>query len=185
MAGRTHELLVSEIKEKAAELKAGDRVILSGTIYTSRDAAHKRIFEILDNNGTLPFDIENAVIYYAGPTPGKDGRPVGACGPTTSSRMDGFAPRLLDLGLSAMIGKGERNEAVEEAIIRNGAVYFCAVGGAGALVAKHIAAAEEIAFPELGCESVKRIEIEKMPLTVAIDCSGGNIFRDERAKYKR
>ena len=122
MAVRTHELLVSEIKEKAAELKAGDRVILSGTIYTSRDAAHKRIFEILDNNGTLPFEIENAVIYYAGPTPGKDGRPVGACGPTTSSRMDGFAPRLLDLGLGAMIGKGERNTAVEEAIVRNGAV---------------------------------------------------------------
>ena len=185
MGGKVHELKISEIKAKAGELKAGDRVILSGTIYTSRDAAHKRLFEILDAGGELPFDIEGAVIYYAGPTPGKDGRPVGACGPTTSSRMDGFAPRLLDLGLGAMIGKGERNEAVEQAIIRNGAVYFCAVGGAGALVAKHIVSAEEIAFADLGCESVKRIEIEEMPLTVAIDCSGGNIFRDERAKYKR
>lgn len=185
MSGKVLEINVSEIKKRAPELHAGDRVLLSGTIYTSRDAAHKRIFELLDEGGVLPFNIEGAVIYYAGPTPGKDGRPVGACGPTTSSRMDGFAPRLLDLGLVAMIGKGERNQNVEDSIVRNGAVYFCAVGGAGALVSKHITAAEEIAFPELGCESVKRIEIEAMPLTVAIDSMGGNIFRDGREKYKR
>jgi len=185
MTGNAIKLLVSEIKERAHSLKAGDRVLLSGTVYTARDAAHKKIFEALDNGGEIPFEIDGAVIYYTGPTPGRNGLPVGACGPTTSSRMDGFAPRLLDLGLAAMIGKGERSPEVERSLIDNGAVYFCAVGGAGALIARHIVSMEEIAFKELGCESVKRLEIESMPLTVAISPNGGNIFREGREKYKR
>lgn len=140
---------------------------------------------MLDSGEELPFELSGAAIYYAGPTPGKNGLPVGACGPTTSSRMDGFAPRLLDLGLAAMIGKGERSAQVEQAVIRNGAVYFCAVGGAGALIARHIETAEEIAFRELGCESVKRLTVKDMPLIVAISPNGGNIFREGREKYKR
>jgi len=179
------ELQVSQLRDKAPELHAGDRVALSGTIYTARDAAHKRIFEYLDRGETLPIELNGAIIYYAGPTPAKDGHPVGSCGPTTSSRMDKFTPRLLSLGLTGIIGKGERNEAVEKALIEFGSTYFCAVGGAGALIAKHVVAAEEIAFHDLGCESIKKFTVENLPLTVAIDCHGGNIFRDGRAKYAR
>lgn len=177
------ELTVGELKKAAESLIAGDRVLLTGTVYTARDAAHKRIFELLDRGEALPFDIDGAVIYYTGPTPAQDGGPVGSCGPTTSVRMDKFTPRLLDMGLKGIIGKGERGEAVCESIIRNKAVYFCAVGGAGALMASHVTKAEEIAFPELGCESVKRLTVEKLPLTVCIDSRGGNIFRDEPQKY--
>ena len=180
----TIHISTDEIIEKAKTLRAGDSVLLSGTIYTARDAAHKRIFELLDRGEELPFPLHGAIIYYAGPTPGKNGAPVGACGPTTSSRMDGFAPRLLDLGLSCMIGKGERDEAVCDAIVRNGAVYVCTVGGAGALVAKSIKTADVIAFPELGCESIKRMTVENLPCTVAIDSHGGNLFLTERDKYK-
>ena len=179
------ELLVSELKTAAAELNAGDRVSLSGIVYTARDAAHKRIFEYLDRGEALPFELEGAIIYYTGPTPAKDGRPVGSCGPTTSSRMDKFTPRLLSLGLGGIIGKGERNEAVEQALVEFGGTYFCAVGGAGALMAKHVVSAEEIAFHDLGCESIKKLTVENLPLTVAIDCHGGNIFREGRAKYAR
>lgn len=174
----------NELSEHLPKLRAGDSVLLSGTIYTARDAAHKRIFALLDEGQELPFELSGAVIYYAGPTPGKNGAPVGACGPTTSSRMDGFAPRLLDLGLSCMIGKGERDVGVCDAITRNGAVYMCAVGGAGALVAKSIKTADVIAFPELGCESIKRMTVEDFPCTVAIDSVGGNLFLTEREKYK-
>ena len=176
-----------DIRSSIPEMRAGDRVYLSGTVYTARDAAHKELFRLLDERGPegLPFDIRGAVIYYAGPTPGFDGHAVGSCGPTTSSRMDRFAPRLYSLGLAATIGKGERSAEVESAIRENGAVYLCATGGAGALIAKHITAAEEIAFPELGCESVKRFTVEKLPLTVAIDAVGGNIFRSAREKYGR
>ncbi len=177
------ELTVDELKTAAKTLKAGDRVLLSGTVYTARDAAHKRIFELLDRGGELPFQIAEAVIYYTGPTPAQNGRPVGSCGPTTSIRMDKFTPRLLDMGLLGIIGKGERGEAVCDAISRNESVYFCAVGGAGALMASHVVKAEEIAFHELGCESVKRLLVEKLPLTVCIDCNGGNIFKDEPTKY--
>lgn len=177
------ELNVSELKDRAKSLKAGDRVSLSGVVYTARDAAHKRIFELLDAGQSLPFEVSGAVIYYTGPTPAQNGRPVGSCGPTTSSRMDKFTPRLLDLGLCAIIGKGERSEEVCKSIVKNGAVYFCAVGGAGALMASHVVSAQEIAFSDLGCESVKKLVVEKLPLTVAIDCSGGNIFTDERPKY--
>ncbi len=178
-----HHLSTEELRSRIPELKAGDRVILSGTIYTARDAAHKRFFELLDQGRELPFPLKDAVIYYAGPTPGQQGMAVGACGPTTASRMDAFAPRLLDLGLGAMIGKGERSQEVVDAIVRNGACYFAAVGGAGALIAKCIRTADVIAFDELGCESVKRMTVEGFPLTVAIDSTGGNLFRTGRAEY--
>lgn len=164
-------------------LHAGDRVILSGTVYTSRDAAHKRLTAAMRENGELPFPMQDAVIYYAGPTAAPPGRPIGACGPTTSSRMDPYAPMLLDAGLLAMIGKGERSQAVCDAIVRNHAVYFCAVGGAGALAAAHITKCEVIAYDDLGCESVKRLEFSEFPLLVTIDSHGGNLFRDGRSSF--
>ena len=176
-------LTVNELEKASASLKAGDRVLLSGTVYTARDAAHKRIFELLDRGETLPFELDGAIIYYTGPTPAQNGRPVGSCGPTTSIRMDKFTPRLLDMGLAGIIGKGERGDEVCDALVRNGAVYFCAVGGAGALMASHVVSAEEIAFQELGCESVKRLVVDKLPVTVCIDALGGNIFKDEKSKY--
>lgn len=166
-------------------LHAGDRVILSGTVYTSRDAAHKRLTAAMREQGAdaLPFPLKDAVIYYAGPTAAPPGRPIGACGPTTSSRMDPYAPMLLDAGLLGMIGKGERNQAVCDAIVRNRGIYFCAVGGAGALAAAHITACEVIAYDDLGCESVKRLTLDAFPLLVTIDNHGGNLFRDGRAAF--
>lgn len=172
-----YSININQIKEFSSVLKAGDRVLLSGKVYTSRDAAHKRIFEILDKGGELPYDLEGACIYFAGPTPTPEGMVIGSCGPTTSGRMDVYSPRLLDLGLAAMIGKGERNEDVCEAIVRNKAVYFCAIGGAGALCARQIKKCEEIAFFDLGCESVKKLELENFPVVVAIDSQGGNLFK--------
>ena len=180
---RSFDIQASEIRKAALEMRAGDRVLLSGVIYTSRDQAHMALFKLLDNGDPLPFDLKDAVIYYAGPTPGREGMAAGACGPTTSSRMDKFTPRLLDLGLAAMIGKGIRSQAVIDSIIKNKAVYLCAVGGAGALIAKRIVSMEEIAFPELGCESIKRLVVDKMPLTVGIDCQGGDIFKMGIAEY--
>ncbi len=171
-----YKINTSELKEKAPILHAGDRVLLSGTVYTSRDAAHKKICSLIEEGGALPYELNGACIYYAGPTPTPEGAVIGSCGPTTSGRMDPYAPTLLDLGLAAMIGKGERNGAVCEAIVRNRAVYLCAVGGAGALAAKCITECEEIAFKELGCESVKRLVLNNFPLIVAIDCNGGNLF---------
>ncbi len=179
------ELNTSELKEKAKELRAGDKVLLSGTVYTSRDAAHKRIKACIDSGETLPYDLDGAAIYYAGPTAAKDGMAIGSCGPTTSSRMDVYSPLFLDMGLSAMIGKGERSDAVCEAIERNGAVYFCAIGGAGALACKCITECEVIAFDDLGCESVKRLSFDKFPLIVAIDCKGGNLFKSGRSQYAK
>lgn len=170
-------LHTSEITEFAEKLKAGDRVLLSGTVYTARDAAHKKIKALIDNNESLPFDLQNAVIYYAGPTPTPENLAIGSCGPTTSGRMDKFTLEFLDLGLKAMIGKGPRSNEVCEAIIRNKAVYFCAIGGAGALASKCITSCEVIAFEELGCESVKKLEIKDFPLIVAIDCNGGSLFK--------
>ena len=167
----------SELKEKASELHAGDRVILSGVVYTSRDAAHKRIVKLIEEGGELPFDLDGACIYYAGPTPAPEGLPIGSCGPTTSGRMDPFAPLLLDRGLAAMIGKGGRDKAVCDAIVRNKAVYLCAVGGAGALAARGVKECKEIAFFVLGCESVKRIVLDKFPLIVGIDCHSGSLFK--------
>lgn len=179
------ELNTTELKEKAKTLRAGDKVLLSGTVYTSRDAAHKRIMALAAEGKPLPYELSGAAIYYAGPTAAKDGMVIGSCGPTTSSRMDVYSPDMLDMGLSAMIGKGERSRAVCDAIERNGAVYFCAVGGAGALACRCITECEVIAFDDLGCESVKRLKFEKFPLIVAIDCVGGNLFKEGREKYAR
>lgn len=176
MPQKTFELTSDNLKAHIPELSVGDRVYLSGVIFTARDAAHKRIFECLENGAELPFPIEGSIVYYAGPTPAKNGMAVGSCGPTTSSRMDGFAPRLMDMGQIATIGKGDRSPEVIDAIKRNGAVYLCAVGGAGALIAKSITSAEEIAFPELGCESVKRLVVNRLPLIVGIDSRGNCIF---------
>ena len=170
-------------EELAKTLHAGDTVYLTGTIYTSRDAGHKRMCEALARGEKIPFDPTDATIYYVGPTPAKPGQVIGSAGPTTSGRMDRFAPRFLDLGLVAMIGKGERSEEVCEAIVRNGAVYLCAVGGCGALAASRIKSCEVIAFEDLGCESVKRLYVEDFPLVVTIDCSGGNVFKTGRAEY--
>ena len=166
----------AELKAKAETLRAGDRVLLSGTVYTSRDAAHKRLVALINEGGELPFELDGGCIYYAGPTPAPEGMAIGSCGPTTSGRMDPFAPLLLDKGLAAMIGKGERDAAVCDAIRRNKAVYLCAIGGAGALAAKCVEKCEEIAFFDLGCESVKRIIIKDFPLIVGIDCHGGTMF---------
>ncbi len=171
-----YKLNSSQLREYAPLLKAGDRVILSGTVYTARDAAHKRIAAAIENGEKVPFELKNAVIYYAGPTPAPQGLAVGACGPTTSGRMDVFTPLLLDNGLAAMIGKGERSEKVCESIKKNKAVYLCAIGGAGALASKCIKECSVIAYDDLGCESVKKLRFEDFPLTVAVDCSGGNIF---------
>ena len=178
-------LNTADLPAAARELRAGERVRLSGVVYTARDAAHKRIFALLDAGTEPPFPIKDAVIYYAGPTPGQQGMAVGACGPTTSGRMDPYAPRLLDLGLRAMIGKGARSKEVAEAIVRSGACYFAAVGGAGALIARCIKTAEVVAFEDLGCESVKRMTVEDLPLTVAIDCAGGNLYESGPAAYRK
>lgn len=166
-----------DLKALCPSLKTGDKVLLSGTVYTARDAAHKRIFEALENGTPLPFPIENSVIYFAGPTPTPDNMPIGSCGPTTSSRMDPYTPRLHDMGLCATIGKGERSQAVIDSIIRNNAVYLCAIGGAGALAALSITECDVIAFHDLGCESVKKLTFKDFPLIVGIDCGGGNIFK--------
>lgn len=173
---KEYNVNTNELKELCPLLNAGDRVILSGTVYTSRDAAHKRIFELLEQENPLPYDLNGAVIYYAGPTPTPENAAIGSCGPTTSKRMDPYTPRLLDLGLTATIGKGERSKEVCEAIKRNKSVYLCAIGGAGALAALSISKCEVIAFDDLGCESVKRLEFNNFPLIVGIDCKGGNIF---------
>ncbi len=180
-----YQLKTEELEQMLPTLRAGDTVVLSGTIYTARDAAHKRIVALMDEGKALPFELEGAVIYYAGPTPGKNGMAVGSCGPTTSGRMDGFAPRLIRHGLTAMIGKGERDQAVIDAMKEHGAVYLCAVGGAGAVVARSIKSAEVIAFDELGCESVKRMQIEDFRCTVAIDAFGGNLFVAGREEYRK
>lgn len=165
------------------QIHCGDKIFLSGTVYTARDAAHKRIFEILESGGKLPFEIDGAVIYYAGPTPTRPGNISGSIGPTTSSRMDSFSPALLDMGLRAMIGKGNRSEEVREAIRRNKALYFCAGGGMGALINKSVIELEEIAFTELGCESIKKLQVRNMPLITAIDSFGASIFdRNDKVK---
>lgn len=179
------EIKTENLREIAPTLNVGDKILLTGTVYTSRDAAHKRYFELIEKGVKLPIEIQNAVIYYAGPTPAPDGKPIGSCGPTTSGRMDKFAPALLDMGLVAMIGKGERNTQVRDAIVRNKAVYLCAIGGAGALACKCIKSCEVVAFDDLGCESVKKLFVEKFPLVVANDCHGGDIFEQGRAKFSK
>lgn len=167
---------VQNLREVIPQLKCGDRILLSGTVYTARDAVHKKLSSMLENNEPLPFPIKDSVIYYAGPTQTPPNLPIGSCGPTTSSRMDVFAPLLLDLGLVAMVGKGPRSKEVVDAIVRNKAIYFCALGGAGALAAKSIKSSEVVAFEHLGCESVKKLELDKFPLIVGIDYLGNSLF---------
>ena len=174
---REYDLDVSDIRKKLGDIRAGDVVHLSGTVYTARDAAHKRIVELMGQGKPLPFSLDGAAIYYAGPTPEKDGCVIGSCGPTTSSRMDKFTPELLYGGVCAMIGKGKRSTDVIEAMKKCGAVYFCAVGGAGALAASHIVSAQTIAFSELGCEAVRKLEIKDFPLIVGIDSFGESIVK--------
>lgn len=169
--------------EKFQELKAGDTVLLTGTIYTARDAAHKRMIEMLEQGKSLPFDIKNSVIYYVGPTPSKPGNPIGAAGPTTSYRMDAYAPTLLDLGETGMIGKGQRSQEVKDAVVRNGAIYFAAIGGAGALMAQRVEHAEVIAFDDLGAEAVRRLTVRDFPVTVVLDSQGRDLYQEGRKAY--
>ena len=173
----------SELKARSGEFRCGDKILLTGYVYTARDAAHKRFAALLDEGKELPIPLENAVIYYAGPTPAPEGRPIGSCGPTTSGRMDRFAPRLLDLGLGGMIGKGERSQEVVDAIVRNKAIYLCAIGGAGALACNCIKSCEVVAFDDLGCESVKKLYVQDFPLIVADDCEGNDIFKSGRKEF--
>ncbi len=167
---------ISQINDWKDEIKAGDAVLLNGYIYTARDAAHKKMCEALKNGEPLPFDLKGACIYYAGPTQTPDGCVIGSIGPTTSSRMDKFTPTLLDLGLSAMIGKGDRDELVVDSIGKNKSLYFCAVGGAGAYIANCVKSCEVIAYPELGCESVKKLYVENFLVFCAIDAHKNSIF---------
>ena len=165
-------------------LKAGDYVYLTGTIYTARDAAHKRMYEALERGEKLPFDVKNNTIYYMGPSPAREGRPIGSAGPTTASRMDKYAPSLLDLGLIGMIGKGKRNPAVHEAIVRDKAVYFAAVGGAGALLSKSIREAEVVAYEDLGTEAIRKLTVEEFPVIVCMDSEGTDLYETAAEKYR-
>lgn len=163
-------------KETAKSLKAGDYVYLTGVIYTARDAAHKRMDESLNNGDKLPIDIDGNVIYYMGPSPAREGRPIGSAGPTTATRMDKYTPRLLDMGLTGMIGKGKRQPKVKEAIVRNNAVYFAAVGGAGALLSQRILKSDVVAYDDLGTEAIRRLEVENFPVIVVIDSEGDDLY---------
>lgn len=172
-------------KEAAKKLRAGDYVYLTGTIYTARDAAHKRMQEALDAKKELPIEIRGNAIYYMGPSPARPGCVIGSAGPTTSSRMDKYTPRLLDLGLGAMIGKGKRSPAVIEAIKRNGAVYFAAIGGAGALLSKKIVRSEVIAYDDLGAEAIRKLEVKDFPVVVVIDSDGNNLYETAASAYEK
>lgn len=172
-------------KDQLCQLKAGDYVYLTGTIYTARDAAHKRMNESLDQGEKLPVKLEEQVIYYMGPSPAREGRPIGSAGPTTASRMDKYAPDLLDLGLKGMIGKGKRSQAVIDGIVRNGAVYFAAVGGAGAILSKCIKKSTVIAYDDLGTEAIRELEVENLPVIVVIDSEGNNLYETAIKEYSR
>ena len=178
-----YKLTTPATREDLAPLKAGDAVLLSGVVYTARDAAHKRMMELLDRGEELPFPVEGSALYYVGPTPERPGEVIGSAGPTTSGRMDAYSPRLLDLGQSIMIGKGARNQAVKDAVVRNGAVYLAALGGAGALMAASVKKLEIICWEDLGCEAVRRLEVEDMPLTVILDAHGGDLYQSGPAAY--
>ena len=166
-----------------SELKCGDSILLTGTIYTARDAAHKRLIELIEKGEELPFDLKGETIYYVGPTPPKPGMVIGSAGPTTSYRMDAYAPKLLDLGLKGMIGKGLRNEEVIESIKRNKAIYFGAIGGAAALIGKSIVKSEVIAYEDLGSEATRRLEVKDLPLVVVIDSLGNNLYEIGKENY--
>jgi len=172
-------------EETLKGLKAGDDVLLSGVIYVGRDAAHKRMIETLERGEALPFDIKGQTIYFMGPTPPRPGRPIGSAGPTTSGRMDSYSPRLIAEGLKGMIGKGMRSEAVKEAMKQYKAVYFGAIGGAGALAARSIKKSEVVAYEELGAEALRRLEVEDFPVTVVNDTYGGDLYEEGKAKYRR
>lgn len=170
-------------EEKVKDLKAGDTVLLSGVIYTGRDAAHKRLVELLEKGEQLPIDVTDSIIYYVGPTPAKEGQPIGSAGPTTSYRMDDYTPALLEQGLRGMIGKGLRNEKVVESMKKNKAVYFGAIGGAAALIGKCVKKAEVVTYEDLGAEAIRRLEIEDMPVVVVIDCEGNNLYEQGQRAY--
>ena len=172
-------------KETAKTLHAGDYVYITGTIYTAREAAHKRMQETLQRGEALPLEMKGNVIYYMGPSPAREGRPIGSAGPTTASRMDKYAPELLDLGLGAMIGKGKRSQEVKDAIVRNGSVYFAAVGGAGALLSKCILSSEVIAYDDLGTEAIRKLQVKDFPVIVVIDSEGNNLYETAILDYKR
>lgn len=171
-------------RETAASLRAGDYVYLTGTIYTARDAAHKRMQEALDAGRELPLDIRGNVIYYMGPSPAREGRPIGSAGPTTASRMDRYTPALLDLGLYGMIGKGRRSDSVKEAVVRNGAVYFAAVGGTGALLSKSIKASEMIAYEDLATEAIRKLDVVDFPVIVCMDAGGNDLYETAAEQYR-
>lgn len=164
-------------KEESKALKAGDYVYLTGTIYTARDAAHKRMYEALERGEKLPIDIKNQVIYYMGPSPAREGKVIGSAGPTTASRMDKYAPLLMDLGQIGMIGKGRRKKSVQDAMIRNGAVYFAAIGGAGALLSKCITSSEVVAYDDLGTEAIRKLTVKDFPVIVVMDSEGNNLYK--------
>lgn len=180
-----YHLQVPFSKNDIKTLKAGDYVYLTGTIYTARDAAHKRMEETLNEGRELPFQIKDNVIYYMGPSPAREGRPIGSAGPTTSSRMDRYTPRLLDLGMGGMIGKGKRSPEVVEAIVRNHSIYFAAIGGAGALFSKKIIESKVIAYDDLGAEAIREIKIKDFPVIVVIDSQGNNLYETECLKYRK
>ena len=178
-----YKLTTPVAKEDLAPLRAGDTVLLSGTVYTARDAAHKRMMELLDAGEALPFPVEGSAVYYVGPTPERPGQIIGSAGPTTSGRMDASSPRLLELGQNIMIGKGARNQAVKEAVVRSGAVYLAALGGAGALMAASVEELEVICWEDLGCEAVRRLTVRDLPLTVILDAHGGDLYESGPAAY--
>lgn len=171
-------------RETAKSLRAGDYVKITGTIYTARDAAHKRMAEALENGEKLPINIEGTTIYYLGPTPAREGRPIGSAGPTTASRMDKYTPKLLDLGMAGMIGKGKRTQEVVDAVVRNGGVYFAAVGGAGALLSKRILSSEVVAYEDLGTEAIRRLTVEDFPVIVVIDSQGNNLYEAAAEQWR-
>lgn len=178
-----YKLTTPVTREMLAPLKAGDTVLLSGTVYTARDAAHKRTMELLDEDKTLPIPVEGSAVYYVGPTPERPGDIIGSAGPTTSGRMDAYSPRLLDLGQLIMIGKGSRNQAVKDAVVRNGAVYLAALGGAGALMADSVKELEILCWEDLGCEAVRRLSVVDFPLTVILDAHGGDLYQSGPQAY--
>jgi len=169
--------------EQLLELRSGDMVYITGTIYTARDAAHKRMYEALENNENLPISLENNIIYYLGPSPAREGKVIGSAGPTTSSRMDKYTPQLLDLGLKGMIGKGKRSREVIDSIVKNGCVYFAAIGGAGALLSKCIKKSTVIAYDDLGTEAIRELEVENLPVVVVIDSKGDNLYETAVEEY--
>ena len=181
----TKKITIPFDEKQAKSLRAGDNVLISGTIYTARDAAHKRMVEGLEQGKPLPMDIRDGMIYYAGPTPSKPGQVIGSCGPTTAGRVDAYTPVMLEHGLRGMIGKGERSPEVVASMQKNNCVYFAAIGGLGALISKCVRRMEVIAFDDLGCEAVRRLEVEDFPAVVIIDAEGNNLYRQAVETYKK